>query len=198
MKKIVFFLIFLVSATGIVSAQPLNPTGYLVPVNQSPNFNWATHQVMPGESLAQIARRYYNNEDFTLLIADNPFLQYRALFNEAGKIVNYKIYPGELLNVRIFYGDNNWGSSTPPQPAISYPTEEAPVYKSDSVYGLSGGILWFMFGMIVLIVIVLSIIIGMMWHRRHDENTRRRDVFIHVEGGRSHSEALSDSRSGRS
>lgn len=69
---------------------------------QPNDFHFEFRTVMPGESLKQIARNYYGSEDITTLLIDNPFLKKRARFDTNGNTINYRIYAGDVLFVRVY------------------------------------------------------------------------------------------------
>lgn len=133
-------------------------------VNQ-PEFSFGQHQVMPGESLRKISHIYYGSENTTLILLDNPWLYKRPNFNTAGEVINYRIYPGDVLKVRI---------SGTAEPAVNEPN--GTVVNN---YPETGGnftdtpTFWLMFAFLAAVVIGFLILLGYIWGRNRNNNLPR-------------------------
>jgi len=151
MRKMFFlFCMMLALASTAFSADQngvlTTATAITLPVNQPSNYTLAQHLVMPGEALEQISRIYYGSEDLTIILADNPFLQFRARFDTKGNVTKYMIYPGDQLLVRSY----NAVSSTA-EPVACVP---------DSTSFTSEPWFWIIIGVVFLLVVAVSILIG--------------------------------------
>ena len=146
-----------------VMVRRTKPVNYYVqaspiyPIANQENFEFRQHIVMPGESLRLIARIYSGSEDVTNLLVDNQFLQYRARFNRAGKVVNYQINPGDRLTVRIY------GSQ-------SFPIRDTTVIRNsvEPENFTSSPWFWIILAVVFFVVIAVCIIIGFLMNRRNN------------------------------
>ncbi len=133
------------------STQAQNFAGTAIPVPSSVSF--IDHRVMPGESCELITRRYYGVEDAGLLLPDNPWLAPRPVWTKSG--LSFRIHPGEYIRIR-------WAGS----PIASQPQQQ-PIQIIESSF-TSTPAFWIGFGILTIMLIVLSIIIGILWKGRRD------------------------------
>ena len=151
MRKVVFLFCMMLALASTAFCADQNgvlttATAITLPVNQPSNYTLTQHLVMPGEALEQISRLYYGSEDLTLILADNQFLQYRARFNSTGKVSYYLIYPGDVLNVRIY--------------SVVSSTSEPVACVPDSTPITSEPWFWIIIAVIFLLVVAVCILIG--------------------------------------
>lgn len=116
-------------------------------VNQ-PKFNFGQHQVIPGESLKKISHIYYGSENTTLILLDNPWLYKRPNFNTAGEVINYRIYPGDVLKVRIS------GTAEPVE------ANTTAVTKTEIGDFTKTPVFWFMLCFLIVFVLLVVGIVG--------------------------------------
>ena len=134
-------------------------------VNQ-PEFSFGQHQVMPGESLRKISHLYYGSENTTLILLDNPWLYKKASFNTAGEVVNYRIYPGDVLKVR------NFAPTVQPVEPNEEPTTVVNNYPETGSF-TDTPTFWLMFAFLVAVVIGFLLLLGYIWGRNKNSNLLR-------------------------
>jgi hypothetical protein len=150
LNKFIFAIVAMVIMTALstseMSAQ--NFAGTAISVSSSVGF--IDHRVMPGESVELIARKYYGVENPGVLLFENPWLHRRMVWRKGAW--TYLIHSGEYIRIST---------------GVQQPQIQQPIQILENSF-MSTPVFWIGFGILTLMLITLSIIIGILWGGRRN------------------------------
>jgi hypothetical protein len=148
--------------TMMVCATSTQAQNFAGTVSVPSSVSFIDHRVLPGESCELITRRYYGVEDAGLLLPENPWLAPRPVWTKNG--LSFRIHPGEYIRIR-------WAGS----PLVVQQPQQ-PIQILENSF-MSTPAFWIGFGILTIMLITLSIIVGILWGGRRVSGIHESHVF---------------------